>query len=111
MENRRKLSFNNHNKPILKIKSPVAGLDSSPGIELYLSVAFQNLMSIHAKHESNPLKALQKLTLQKFNIKILQVRDLDIKVGLVPRKILDKFLGHTWIKSNEVYAKAYIVKT
>ena len=41
---------------------PVAGQDNSPEIALFLSEAFQNLMSIHAKHESYPSKALQKLT-------------------------------------------------
>ena len=37
--------------------------DSSPQIAFFLSEAFKNHMSIHAKHESNPSKALPKLTL------------------------------------------------
>ena len=42
---------------------PVAGQDSSPEIAILLSEAFKNHMSIHAKYESNPSKALPKLTL------------------------------------------------
>ena len=52
---------------------PVVGQDSWPEIALFFSEASKNLMSIHAKHESNPSKALQKLTLKKFNIKILSL--------------------------------------